>query len=106
MIYEFIEVLKLFSQEELNSALPRKKFAKIEMDLKAINLDKTKIYYCSPQYNGKEFSGFVRYDEGEKPKLIKFKSKIYGSCNIIVLGKENKTDFLINIDIINEYLGR
>ena len=107
MIYEFIEILKLFNQEELNSPLPRKEFAKIEKELKMINLDKTKIQYCSPEYNGKKFSGFVRFDQDKTPQLIEFKSKIYGDCNIPVLGKDKNANFVINnIYIINEYLGR
>ncbi len=102
---EFIAVLELFDEDELNSPLPHKPFSEIEGKLKNLNLDKTNIYYSSPDFEGKAFSGFVRVDENQKPKLFEFKSKRYGSCNIRVLGKDINSDFVINIDIINEYLG-
>jgi len=101
---EFIAVLKLFDEDELNSPLAHRPFSEIEVKLKKLNLHKTTIYYRSPDFEGKVFSGFVRADENQKPKLYEFKSKRYGSCNIRVLGKDINSDFVINIDIIKEYL--
>jgi hypothetical protein len=101
---DFIAVLDLFNEAELKSPLPHKAFNDIEAELKDLNLDKTSIYYCSPDFEGKPFSGFVRVDENKKPIFFEFKSKHYGSCNIRVMGKNINSDFVIDLDIINEYL--
>ena len=50
---KFIAVLELFEEDQLTSPLAYRPFSEIKGKLQNLNLDKTTIYYRSPDFEGK-----------------------------------------------------